>query len=450
MQKVERFFRTNAYISLICLGLAGCSTEAANEQLQPGILPPVVNPITQTNQTLRDLPPPSSQVVVAVYDYADQTGQFKPTEATQTLSKAVTQGATSILIKALQDVGDGSWFKVVEREKIGNLLKERQIITQMRMAYLGEKQINPKALPPLLFAGIIFEGGIIGFDSNTQTGGVGARLLGIGGDVKYRLDTITIYLRAVSTKSGQVLASVTTHKTIASIGLQGGVFKYIALEKILEAEAGITKNEPDQLAVQQAIEKAVYSMVVEGAEKGIWSFADKGAQKLLIERHRQGAEPPDRRALSDIPAQAADDIVVASIASAHHGAPGDNRPKPVKNARSSKIAHNPGGAAAGRRAAEVAELPARSARDDASEKPAPPPGIAPKRTTPPAKNEKTTLRAGWKASLLEARVSITGDAVHPLPLRRPTGASMADPLDIRGQAAASRKLFAGLRQEPAS
>jgi curli production assembly/transport component CsgG len=101
MQKVERLFKTGAYISLICLGLAGCSTEAAIDQLEPGILPPVVNPITETNQTLRDLPAPSSQVVVAVYDYADQTGQFKPTEAAQTLSKAVTQGATSILIKAL-------------------------------------------------------------------------------------------------------------------------------------------------------------------------------------------------------------------------------------------------------------------------------------------------------------------------------------------------------------
>ena len=241
-----------------------------------------MNPITEVNQSLRDLPPPARKVVVAVYNYADQTGQFKPSETTQTLSKAVTQGSTSILIKALQDVGQGSWFTVVEREKIDNLLKERKIITQMRMTYMGETRIDPKALPPLLFAGIIFEGGIIGFDSNIQTGGVGARLLGIGGDVKYRLDTITIYLRAVSTKTGQVVGSVTTHKTIASIGLQGGVFKYIAIDKILEAEAGFTKNEPEQLAVQQAIEKAVYAMLIEGADTDVWSFADAATQARLI------------------------------------------------------------------------------------------------------------------------------------------------------------------------
>jgi curli production assembly/transport component CsgG len=280
---------------LLTAGLAGCSTEAANEQLRADMMPPVVNPVTEINQSLRDLPPPEQPVVVAVYNYADQTGQFKPSETTQTLSKAVTQGSTSILVKALQDVSLGRWFTVVERERIDNLLKERAIVTQMRATYLGEKRINAKTLPPLLYAGIIFEGGIIGFDTNTQTGGAGARLLGIGADAKYQLHTITIYLRAVSTKTGQVLASVTTHKTIASIGIQGGAFKYIAFDKLLEVEAGITKNEPDQIAVQQAIEKAVYTMIIEGAAKNLWSFADKNAQSRLIRSYRLGesvhAEP---------------------------------------------------------------------------------------------------------------------------------------------------------------
>jgi curli production assembly/transport component CsgG len=175
---------------------------------------------------------------------------------------------------------------VVEREKLDNLLKERRIIQEMRKTYLGEETVNPQALPPLLFAGILLEGGIIGYDSNMQTGGIGARLLGIGADIKYRLDTITIYLRAVSTRNGQVLASVVTHKTIASIGLQGGMFKFIAVDKILEAEAGFTKNEPEQLAVQQAIEKAVYAMVIEGSEQGLWAFADKAYQSRAIDEYR--------------------------------------------------------------------------------------------------------------------------------------------------------------------
>jgi curli production assembly/transport component CsgG len=250
------------------------------------MMPPILNPVTELNMGLRTLPPPSQKVVVAVYNYADQTGQFKPTDNVQSLSKAVTQGATSVIIKALQDTGNGSWFTIVEREKLDNLLKERRIIAEMRKTYLGEENVNPQALPPLLFASILLEGGIIGYDSNIQTGGIGARLLGIGGDIKYRLDTITVYLRAVSTKSGQVLSSVVTHKTIASVALQGGVFKFIAVDKILEAEAGFTKNEPEQLAVQQAIEKAVYALVVEGSEQGLWAFSDKAFQNQAIGEYR--------------------------------------------------------------------------------------------------------------------------------------------------------------------
>jgi len=292
-RKIRKGLKTAFLSALIGFGLSGCAQQIAERQLDEGLLPPVVNPITDINRSLRELPPPRNKVVAAVYDYADQTGQFKPSDVGQTLSRAVTQGATSVLIKALQDVGNGSWFTVVEREKVANLLKERQIITQMRMTYLGEQQINPQALPPLLFAAIIFEGGIIGYDSNTQTGGIGAGLLGISADAKYRMDTITVYLRAVSTKTGQVLASVTTHKTIASVGVQGGTFRYISVDKILEAEAGITKNEPDQLAVQQAIEKAVHTIIVEGADKGVWSFEDETLQDRLIRQHAEEYKTAD-------------------------------------------------------------------------------------------------------------------------------------------------------------
>jgi curli production assembly/transport component CsgG len=347
MNKITKLGGMAALMLIASGALGGCSKQIADEQLSAGILPPVMNPVTEINRTLRDLPPPSGKVVVAVYNYSDQTGQFKPSETTQTLSKAVTQGATSILIKALQDVGQGSWFTVVERERIDNLLKERTIITQMRAVYLGEKKVDPKALPPLLFAGIIFEGGIIGYDSNIQTGGVGARLLGIGGDVKYRLDTITIYLRAVSTKTGQVLSSVTTHKTIASVGLQGGVFKYIAIDKILEAEAGFTKNEPDQLAIQQAIEKAVYAIVLEGAAQNIWSFEDKTAQSRLIGAYKAGIAGQVAELAMDKPGSAVAPVSAAAsktAASSAQAKPDKQAvdlpaPKDSKNHAASKDSH---------------------------------------------------------------------------------------------------------------
>lgn len=246
-------------------------------------------------EQLRNLPPPQQKIAVAVYGFTDQTGQFKPSDSVQTLSRAVTQGATSVLIKALQDAGDRSWFTVIERERFQNLLQERQIIREMRERYLGEHTVNPQALPPLLFAGILLEGGVIGYDTNTLTGGVGARFLGIGGSVEYRQDTVSVYLRAVSVKTGEVLASVVTYKSIFSVGVSGNAFKYIDVQKLLEAEAGVTTNEPDLIALSKAIEKAVYALVVEGADLNLWSFADKVAGRDLILRYN--AEQGDEEAM---------------------------------------------------------------------------------------------------------------------------------------------------------
>ncbi|NJN47170.1 MAG: curlin, partial [Candidatus Competibacteraceae bacterium] len=229
--------------------------------------PPSTFEITPVHNELRELPPPERKVVVAVYDYTDQTGQYKPSENITSYSRAVTQGATSILIKALQDAGRGRWFTVVERSRLNNLLKERQIIKEMRKRY-GEAE---QGLPPMLFAGLILEGGIISFDSNTKTGGVGARYLGIGAGTEYRQDTVTVYLRATSTQSGEILKSVMTRKTIASFGVSASVFKFVSFKELLEVEAGYTSNEPGQEAIKQAIEKAVYALIAEGAHSGLWA-----------------------------------------------------------------------------------------------------------------------------------------------------------------------------------
>ncbi|SHN59271.1 CsgG/HfaB family protein [Erythrobacter sanguineus] len=241
---------------------------------------------TQTQNLLHQLPGPQRQVAIAVYGFTDQTGQFKPSDVGQTLSRAVTQGASAMLVKALQDAGNRSWFTVVERERLDNLLRERQIIGEMRKRYLGEQDIDPNALPALLFAGVLLEGGIVGYDTNTVTGGAGAAFLGIGARTEYRQDTVTVYLRAVSVRTGEVLANITTSKTIASQALGASAFKFVAFRELLEAEAGITSNEPDQVALQQAIEKAVYGLVLEGVELDLWRFEDMSTAQQLLAAYR--------------------------------------------------------------------------------------------------------------------------------------------------------------------
>lgn len=276
-----RSLRAAFAVSAMAIVLAGCQTPNA------GIIEPTLTPVTKQSHTLRTLPAPDKRMPVAVYDFPDLTGQYKERDNVQSLSRAVTQGGAPMLIKALQDAGERRWFSVLDRARLDDILKERQIVTEMRRIYRNEQQIPPSVLPPLSHAGIIMQGGITGFDTNVMTGGVGARYLGIGADAKWQQDAVTVTLRAVSTNTGEVLASVSVHKMIASYALQGGVFRYVALDKILEAEAGVTQNEPKQIAVQQAIEKAVTSLIIEGAELGVWSFADRTAGHEIIEAYNK-------------------------------------------------------------------------------------------------------------------------------------------------------------------
>lgn len=276
-------------VGLAAAMLAGCATVTKDgrtlfpETRSQAFIPDK----TQTQVLLGKLPAPTRPVAVAVYGFVDQTGQYKPSEVGQTLSRAISQGGGSILVKALQDAGDRKWFTIVERESLRNLLNERQIIREMRERYLGEQGVNPQALPALLFAGVLLEGGIVGYDTNTVTGGAGAAFLGIGGRTEYRQDTVTVYLRAVSVRTGEVLTSVTASKTIASQSLGANAFRYVGFKELLQAEAGYTTNEPDQVALQQAIEKAVYSLVLEGVELKLWDFANPNDGWPLLHEYKQ-------------------------------------------------------------------------------------------------------------------------------------------------------------------
>lgn len=242
---------------------------------------------TKTADMLKSLPPPSQPVVLAVYNFDDKTGQQKPSESFPEYSRAVTQGGAAILSKALYDAGNGRWFTVLEREGLNNLIQERKIIRATRAEYAPADGSQLGDVGPMLYAGLLLEGGIVSYESNTVTGGVGARYLGIGGDTQYRRDVVTVALRAVSVQTGQVLVSVNTSKTIFSTAVNGGVNKFVAVDKVLEIESGFSLNEPPQYAVRQAIELAVYSLVVEGAQKGLWSFADRAGGQRVIDHYRQ-------------------------------------------------------------------------------------------------------------------------------------------------------------------
>ena len=253
-----------------------------------------ISEVTEATRELKELPPPAEPIVVGVYNFKDQTGQYKNLENVSSFSTAVTQGATTILIKALED---SKWFVPIERENLSNLVNERTIIQTTREQY-ADANNPPQRLNPLLFAGILLEGGVISYDTNIMTGGVGARYFGVGGSAEYRQDRITVYLRAVSTNSGEVLKTVNVSKTILSQAVDVGIFRFVNFERLLEVETGFTKNEPTQLAVQEAIEKAVQLLILEGIKDDLWSSED-GDEKdqELVQKYLQEKELEESTAL---------------------------------------------------------------------------------------------------------------------------------------------------------
>ena len=259
---------------LIGFILTGCQT-TNNYEVYKGKSPYIEG--TSTKDRLIALPDLDGQpkITIAVYRFTDQTGQRKPSTKFSQLSTAVTQGGSLFIVDALKCVSGGDWFQVLEREGLDNLIKERQLIRSTRTEYDGEQQVG-NILKPLVFAGLILEGSIIGYDSNIKTGGQGARYLGIGLSEQYRVDQVTVALRMVSVQSGEILLTTNVTKTIASHSKGGDVFTFLDMNtKALELESGVAVNEPVTYAIRTAIEFAILELIYEGKDKGYWKFKEE-------------------------------------------------------------------------------------------------------------------------------------------------------------------------------
>jgi len=223
---------------------------------------------------LRDIEVPKVSPVVAVYptSFTDQTGQRKSNSEFALFSTAITQQPNALLIRALKHAGNGNFFRVVERVGLDNLTKERQLIRSAREQFASEEE-KKKQLAPLLFAGILIEGAVISYEANLESGGAGARYLGIGSSVQYREDNITVSLRMISVATGEVLLEVLSQKTIFSYGKSEDVFRFIEDNtELVEIELGNARNESSTIALMKAIEGGVLEIIKLGYEKKYWVY----------------------------------------------------------------------------------------------------------------------------------------------------------------------------------
>jgi curli production assembly/transport component CsgG len=257
-------------VSSLLSGCVGAIHPALNKDTAVFRSKPAISTFTN-KKVFDDIPELNGlPIPIAVYSFTDKTGQRKSSSTVSSFSTAVTQGADAYLVKTLSDVGNGRWFKPVERVGIDSLIKERQLIRQMREQAYGDKA---EALSPLMVAGLIIEGGIIDYNSNTKTGGNGVRYLGIGPNTQYSEDMVVINLRLVSTQTGEILDSVTVNKSVISTSEGITVFKFFDLgTQAFELDGQQTSNEPGSYAIRSAIELGVAQLIKDGEKKGLWHY----------------------------------------------------------------------------------------------------------------------------------------------------------------------------------
>ena len=249
---------------------SGCAVLSKNNDLVLTKKIEPANVLDLQSSQLADLPPAKIKPIIAVYanSFQDLTGQRKSNSSFALFSTAVTQAPEALLIRALKHAADGKFFRVVERVGLDNLTKERQLIRSTRENFEEELKLQP-----LLFAGLIIQGGVISYDTNIQSGGIGARYLGIGNSKQYREDVVTISLRLVSVSTGEVLLETTVSKNILSTGVSQDIFRFIEMgTELVEIEGGVAENEAASIALQKAIETGVLNLIEIGIQRGYWEY----------------------------------------------------------------------------------------------------------------------------------------------------------------------------------
>ena len=255
---------------LLAILLSNCAVISQNEDLL--LTKKIQSPdiLELQSEELKNLPPATVMPTIAIYpnSFKDLTGQRRSNSSFALFSTAITQAPEAFLIRALKHTADGKFFRVVERVGLDDLTKERQLIRSTRKEFKEDNKMKP-----LLFAGLLIQGGVISYEANLKSGGAGARYLGVGNSKQYREDTVTISLRLVSVSTGEVLTETLVSKSIISTSISQDIFRFIETgTELVEIEGGVSENESVSIALQKAIETGVLNIINIGIERGYWKY----------------------------------------------------------------------------------------------------------------------------------------------------------------------------------
>ena len=258
------------YLCLLAIFISSCAVISHNEDLvlSKKIQSPDI--LELQSEELKNLPPATVMPTIAIYpnSFKDLTGQRRSNSSFALFSTAITQAPEAFLIRAFKHTAGGKFFRVVERVGLDDLTKERQLIRSTRKEFKEDNKMKP-----LLFAGLLVQGGVVSYEANLKSGGAGARYLGIGNSKQYREDTVTISLRLISVSTGEVLMETLVSKSIISTSISQDIFRFIEQQtELVEIEGGVAENESVSIALQKAIETGVLNIINIGIERGYWKY----------------------------------------------------------------------------------------------------------------------------------------------------------------------------------
>lgn len=251
----------NRAIWVVCLTvgllmvLGGCAGQVQKRSAEPTYYP------TRAEYMLSMLPAPIRPMKTAII-LEDMSGQYRRQEDVASFSTAVSQAISEMGVRAA--LKSPQWFTVFERKGINYLSMERKII----------EAAAPAGGAPLAAVDYLILGGVSQFDHNIVTGGAGFRLLGIGANTQYAIDTVVVDIRAIDPVNGRIIKAVSAAKRIFSFEVRANVYRYIDDDTLLEGEVGGTDSEPSQLCVREAVEKGIFMLAAEMGLSGDWPFKE--------------------------------------------------------------------------------------------------------------------------------------------------------------------------------
>ncbi len=249
------------WFAVILLGLVlltGCGTLYTHIE-PPSIVGAPVAHGKSREALLEKRPPDYVPYNIGIYNCIDTSGQKrKGAGGGSDFSSAVPQDCSPFLMSSFRDVG---FYRVLERTRIDDVLKERQLATVMH----GE--LGKTILGKMHIADAVMMGQILSYDRSVTQSAGGLALSALGGSRQQVSDSFTFSLRAVSTKTGELIDEVLVKKTVTSLQLDGHVLRVVGVE-MASLEYGASENEAVGVALQEAVDLAVRTLTEQGIKKG--------------------------------------------------------------------------------------------------------------------------------------------------------------------------------------